>query len=240
MPTPTRTSLALVVLLTAACGDNQATPAPSSTLAPNAAATSTAPGAGATGNSPMSQRRGELINPDDSTMVFLYYDLARLSPPIDSWVEEDRRVRSAPGPDKAAKRTAVRTELEAGAAGVRDAGTIRLTMNAKLSDYDPTYEEFTVRALSPSSTVTYSALGQEISMRFANGNDAQVWRVPKAASQLIRDRIGYSGASLDALLQIAAVQPAPAGGTIVVNVVEYELRENRGGATLGRVRIGGK
>lgn len=189
------------------------------------------------GKSSPSRRGGELINPDDSTVVLLYYDLAGIAPPIDSWVEEDTRVRFAPAPDKAPKRAAVRAELESAAAGVRDVGVIRLTMNANLSDYDPTYEEFTVRALSPGSTVTYRALNQNISMRFANGNDAQVWRVPKAESQATRDRIGYSGVTVDVVLKVLSTQPGPGGGTIVTNVVEYELRDTRSGTAIGRVRV---
>ena len=48
-------------------------------------------------------------------MVFLYYELAHLPLPIDTWVEEDSRVRYAPAPDEAAKRIAVRAELESAA-----------------------------------------------------------------------------------------------------------------------------
>ena len=45
-------------------------------------------------------RTGELINPENSTMVFLYYDLAGLTPPIDNWVEQDNRVQFAQPLDK--------------------------------------------------------------------------------------------------------------------------------------------
>lgn len=223
----------------AGCGNDE-TPsstatAPSSALS-TAAASVASHSAAAAQN--FAQRSGELLNPDDSTVVMLYYDLTGISPPIDSWVEEDTRVRFARAPDKAAKRAAVRAELEAAASGVRDVGMIRLRMSSDLSEYDPAYQEFTVRALSPASVVTFKALGQNVSLRFANGNDAQVWRVPSAESQAIRDRIGYGGASLDALLKIMSVQPAPAGGTIVTNVVEYELRENRSGVAIARVRVG--
>lgn len=239
IPIKTFLGAALCAALIAGCGNDAASS--SSEARPTSALSSTAASitAGAAAETqPLAQRSGELLNPDDSAVVMLYYDLTGIAPPLDSWVEEDTRVRFAPAPDKAAKRAAVRAELEAAATGVRDVGTIRLTMNSNLSEYDPAYEEFTVRALSPSSLVTFKALGQNISLRFANGNDAQVWRVPAAQSQAIRDRLGYSGASLDALLKIVSVQPAPAGGTIVTNVMEYELRENRGGVAIARVRVG--
>lgn len=225
------------------CGSDDAS-STDSTASPSSAL-STAAASIASSSSPVSRpvsqgfahRTGELLNPDDSAVVMLYFDLTGISPPIATWVEEDSRVKFAAAPDKATKRVAVRAELEAAASGVRDIGLIRLTMNADLSEYDPSYEEFTVRALAPSSVVTFKAFGQKVSLRFANGNDAQVWRVPRAESQAIRDRMVYNNASLDALLKIVSVQPGPAGGTIVTHVMEYELRDNRSGTAIARVRI---
>jgi hypothetical protein len=180
----------------------------------------------------------ELVNPDASTMVFLYYELAHLPLPIDTWVEEDSRVRYAPAPDKAARRTAVRAELESAAASVRGVGAIRLTMHANLSDYDPSYGEFTVRALSPSSVVNFDALGQKVAVSFTNGRTAQIWRVPPAQAQSIRDKISYaSNVEIDALLRIADVLPGPGGGTLATEVVEYELRETQRGVALARVQF---
>ena len=180
----------------------------------------------------------ELVNPDASTMVFLYYELAHLPLPIDTWVEEDSRVRYAPAPDKAAKRVAVRAELESAAASVRGVGAIRLTMHANLSDYDPSYGEFTVRALSPSSVVNFDALGQKVAVSFTNGRTAQIWRVPPAEAQSIRDKISYaSNVEMDALLRIADVLPGPGGGTLATEVIEYELRETQRGVALARVKL---
>lgn len=223
--------------IVAGCDDGTA---PSSTQAATAAAAEHASSskrrpAAATGA--FADRTGELVSPDDATMVFLYYDLAGMAPPLDAWIEDDQRVRFAAAPDKAAQRAAARAEFESAAAGVRDVGLLRLTLNANLSDYDPAYGEFTVRALAPSSTIEFKALQQRISLRFANGATAQTWQVPPDQAQVIRDKIGYGGASLDALLRITGVRPAPGGGAIVTEILEYELREDRGGTTLGRVRL---
>lgn len=234
----------VAMLLVAACtktnqSDAHAATGAQENGASNAAGPAPAPTAGLTG---LAGRTGELANPDATTMVFLYYELARMPPPIDNWVEDDRRVRSAPAPDKAAQRTAVRTELEFGADAVRGVGFIRLPLHANLSDYDPTYGEFTVRALAPSSVVSFDALGQKLSLKFGNGRNAQIWRVAQADAQAIRDKIGYGygSVSLDALLRITAVQPGPGGGTITADVVEYELREDRSGVTLARVQVAQK
>lgn len=171
-------------------------------------------------------------------MVFLYYELAHLPLPIDTWVEEDSRVRYAPPSDKAAKRAAVRAELQSAAASVRGVGALRLTMHANLSDYDPSYGEFTVRALSPSSVVNFDALGQKVAVSFTNGRTAQIWRVPPAEAQGIRDKISYaSNVEMDALLRIANVLPGPGGGTLATEVVEYELRETQRGVALARVQL---
>lgn len=248
----------LTVLLLAACGgaDNTATtggtgPAegslprsvPPPDAAPPASAPDSAPAAAATAPAGpatgLGGRTGELVNPDNNAMVFLYYDLAGIPPPIDRWVEDDSRVKYGPAIDKASQRVAVRAELEAGIAAVKGAGVIRLSLsNANLSDYDPTYGEFTVRALSPSSVVPFDALGQKVSLRFGNGKYAQIWRVPAAEAQGIRDKLSMAGnVELDVLLAITSVVPGPSGGTITANVVEYELREARGGTTLARVQM---
>jgi hypothetical protein len=239
----THVSVVATVLL-AACGGGQSPNSPSTQADGSASvlgvanADSTAPAAAAP-SGPFASRKGELLNPDDSTVVFLYYDLSGMKPPIADWVEQDSRVQFAPALDKPARRTAVKSELESAAAAVRGTGTLRLSMNANLSEYDPTYSEFQVRALAPSSVVTYSALGQKVAVSFRNGRTAQIWRVPAAQAQTIRDRIGgiSNNISLDVLLRIADIQPGPGGGTIATDVLEYEMRESRGGMTIGRVQI---
>jgi hypothetical protein len=242
-----------ILLLLAACSgkDDQAGaggPGPAEGSLPVAAP---APGAAPQGTAPatvpkptgpvtgLNGRTGELVNPDNNAMVFLYYDLTGIAPPIDRWVEEDSRVKYIPALDKPAARAAVRGELEAGVAAVKGAGVIRLSLNsANLSDYDPTYGEFTVRALSPSSVIPFDALGQKVSIRFGNGKYAQIWRVAPAEAQVIRDRLAnYNGVDLDVLVVIRSVVPGPAGGTITADVVEYEMRETRGGTTLARVQM---
>ncbi|MCW5892064.1 MAG: hypothetical protein KIT14_16185 [bacterium] len=81
-------------------------------------------------------------------MVLLQYDLAGIPVPFERLVEEDARVRNA-GPSDKARRSEVRAALEAGAAVVQGVGRLRLSIrNADLSEYDPTYEEFVVGALS--------------------------------------------------------------------------------------------
>lgn len=250
-----------LTLLVAACGSTDQpapaagtepatgvpAPAPAAGSAPDAAtlsAPAAAPSSSVTGpvTTPatgLDGRTGELVNPDNNAMVFLYYDLAGITPPIDRWVEDDSRVKFVPAIDKPAQRIAVRSELEAGLAAVKGAGVIRLSLNsANLSDYDPTYGEFTVRALSPSSVVSFDALGQKVALRFGNGKTAQIWRVPAADAQAIRDKIPLgTNVELDVLLTIKSVVPGPAGGTITADVVEYELRETRGGTTLARIQM---
>ena len=241
--------LATVSLLAACSGDTQA-PAPSgagpvtSTAAADAARAPTAAGAGPAAAAPTDDKRlagrsGELVNPDHSTVVFLYLDLAGIAPPIDDWVEKDSRVLYGPAPDKAAQRVVVRAELESGRAAVRHVGAIRLSLNgAQLSEYDPSYGEFTVGALAPSSMVSFDALGQKVALKFGNARTAQTWRVPPAEAQAIRDKIGHGGnVGLDVLLKISGVQPGPGGGTIVADVQEYELRLTRSRNMIGRVQV---
>ncbi|WP_079417160.1 hypothetical protein [Thiomonas intermedia] len=185
---------------------------------------------------PLAGRTRTLTNPDKMTMVYLYNTLAGIPPPIDQWVEDDRRVSEARPADKAAQRLAVRAEIAAGLAAVRDIGRIRFTLgSANLSDYDPTYKEFTVGALSPSSQVTFQARRQTVNLQFTNGEAAQHWSVPPDAAQAIRDRVN-GGATLEVLVRITGVQPGADGGAVLSAVEHYELRA-RDGTTLARVDV---
>lgn len=182
-------------------------------------------------------RDAELSNPDEATMVLLYFDLAGIPPPVEQWLDDDMRVRLAPASDKPAARELVRREIEAGIAGVHRVGALRLSLQANLSEYDSTYGEFTVRALAPSSVVEFEHFGHKVNLKFGNARSAQVWRVPADQAQAVRDRLGLANdASIDALLRIGDVHAAPDAGTITADVIEYELRENRGGTLLGRVQ----
>src|SRR5690606_1888061 len=163
-----------------------------------------------------------------------------MTPPVDTWVEQDGRVMYAQGPDKAAMRSSVRLELEAGVAAVQGVGRLRLSLqNANVSRYDPAYGEFTIGAFAPSSVISYSAFRQNVELRFGNGRTAQIWRVPADEAQAISDRMGaYGNARVDVLLEITGAQPAMGGGALVADILEFELRENRDGTPIARVRVG--
>ena len=234
-------------LLLTACGGSEA-PASQGAASVGTAASvqsgenpdSRAGGSGSGGaDTALAKRQRELVNPDDATMVFLYYDVAGITPPLESWVELDRRLSIAAAADKAALRTVIRQELEVGAASVKGAGLIRLSLSsAKLSAYDPAYSEFTIRALAPSSVISYSDFRQKVELRFGNGREAQTWKVEKEDAQLINDRLGrYTAhAKLEVLLRLTGVQPGMGGGTLIVDVLEYELG-HEDGTTLARVRV---
>jgi hypothetical protein len=232
--------LALAALLLGGCGKSPAAPT-AATAATGEPATATpaqpvraaASGADAGG---LAGRSGTLNDPDNATMVFLYYDLAGIAPPVDQWVEDDQRVRYAPGADKAAHRTAVRAEFEAGLAAVRGVGVLQLTLRAGLSSYDPTYGEFTVGALSPGAVYTFKAQGQTVNLKFDNALTAQSWSVPKDQAQAIVDRIGNDSLLLDATLHIRKVLPGPGGGTVVAHVDSWSLRDSRSGSIVARVK----
>lgn len=231
--------LGLGLLLLVGCGKSPPTAATATpTVAPSAAAPTPAtglpPAAPATG---LAGRTGELTNPDNPTMLYLYYDLAGITPPIDQWVEQDAHVRFAAGADKAAQRVAVKAAFQAGMAAVHGVGVIHLTSNASLSPYDPTYSEFTVGALSPGSVYTFKAQGQTVSLKFDNGLAAQSWSVPKDQAQAIVDKIGSNALTLDATVQIDKVLPQPDGGAIVARVVSWSLRNPGDGSTIARVQV---
>ena len=218
-----------------AAGESMA-PAPTSNPQPPAA-TATTPGTttGPPASGRFAARTREVVNPDENTMVFLYFDLAGLKAPVEEWVEKDSRVQFAAPIDKAARRTAVRAELEAGLAAVRDIGRLRVSFgNAQLSDYDPANGEFTIGALSPASELNFSALGQKVVTRFTNGETTQLWRVPAAEAQAVRDRTRNRNVALDTVLRIMDVQPGPGGGAIITRIDGYTLR-TADGTTLARL-----
>lgn len=218
-------SMFAAALIVAGCGESR----PAATAEPSVQLPAAAPG--------LAGRNVELVNPDEATMVLLYFDLTGIPPPVEQWLDDDMRVRLAPAGEKPAARELVRREIEAGIAGVRKVGALRLSLQANLSEYDGTYGEFTVRALAPSSVIEFKHFGHKVAVKFGNARTAQVWHVPADQAQAVRDRLGFGNdASVDALVRIGDVHAAPDGGTITTHVVEYELRENRGGTLLGRVQ----
>jgi len=211
---------------------DSAPPAPSGAL-PADAAPPAAPIPAA-----IAQRTGELTAPDDFAMLMLYYSLSGLQPPVDKWVEDDMSVRTAAPADKAAARDAVRARIAAGLQSVKDVGRLRLTVNASLSDYDPSYSEYTVRAFAPSSSLTFNRAGEHVQVKFDNAQAAQRWSIPKEDAQSIKDRIQYnSSVVVEALLQIAGAAPESDGGTIRTRVISYELKNNGSGTTIARVTV---
>lgn len=247
---PAAGSMALLgFLLMAGCGNDS--PNAASTNTP-IAASPTADGTPTATTSPSSAipasaaadgfaaRTGVLTNPGNTQMVFLYYDLAGIPPPLDQWIEQDNRVSQAPGAKKAEQRAQVKAELQAGLAAVKDIGVLHLSTYANLSQYDPTYGEFTVGALSPASQYGFQALDRQVTVKLDNGLDAQTWSVPKAQSQAIVDKIGTDNLMLDVDLKITKVLPAPDGGTLVTHVVSWNLHDPSNGTTLARVNVSAK
>ncbi|MBX3484282.1 hypothetical protein [Phenylobacterium sp.] len=235
---------ALIALLPlAACGrgdrpSTAAGPPAGVSVAAAPAGTATAPAAAPPVRADLAKRTGELVNPSELQMVMLYHSLSGVPAPLDKWTEDDGRVRYAQPQDRAARRAEVRAELEAAARSVANVGRLRLSTNLDGLPYDPTYGEFRVAAFAPSSSYGFKALGEEVKVGFANGQVAQIWRVPKADAQAVMDRAGpYPNLVADALLQIVDVQPEQAGGAISANVVEYELQTRDGKTTVGRVRV---
>lgn len=247
-----RAALGLAALVAlAGCGkDSPETASPAGTTAPGISspggtpaagtpAAAAAPTASAESVSPFAARTGELANPEDLAMVMLYHDLAGIPAPIARWVEADNRLQFAPGPQKAALREQITAEFAAARDAVRNVGVLRVTLaDAQLSDYDPGYGEYTIRAISPSSTIQYKTLGTEVTLKFDNARTAQLWRVPPDDAQRIADTLGnYGRAALDLTLAVTGVVPGTAGGTLTTRIVEYELRAQRGGQTLARTSL---
>lgn len=145
----------------------------------------------------------------------------------------------ATAPDKASVRATIRAELLSAAEAVREVGSIRLSIHdAGLSAYDPTYGEFTIRALSPSSTFPFEAFTQKITVKLDNGSTAQMWKATPEEARVVRDKLGnYGGATLDVELVVTGAVPGPRGGTLTARAVGYELRAKGSGATLVRARL---
>ncbi|MDZ4373312.1 MAG: hypothetical protein U1C74_18070, partial [Phenylobacterium sp.] len=186
----------------------------------------------------LAERPGELVNPSETQMILLYHALTGIPAPLEKWTEDDGRVKYAAPQERAARRAEVRAEFDAAARSVAEVGRLRMTLNVNGLPYDPTYEEFRVGAFAPSAVYGYRALGETVSVRIGNGQAAQIWRVPRGESQAVLDRAGpYPNLQADAPLRIVDVQPEGAGGVIVADVVDYELRARNGQTLVGRVKL---
>lgn len=233
--------LALTACGNPSAGDNQATASGSPSAATSTDGGEAAPadaGAAATAGASLAGRTRELSNPDDFAMVLLYYSLSGTPAPIDKWVEADMDVRIAKPIDKEVARQAARRKIEAGLAAAKDVGTLRLTMDAGLSEFDPTYNEFTIRTLSPSSSATFRSFDEQVSVKFDNGDKAQRWSVDPKDARSINDRVQYgSSATIEMVLKITGSTPTASGGTITTNVLSYEIKSRRDGTTLVRKTV---
>lgn len=233
-------ALLFLLLTSVGCGNSDAPAAPGDHVQTSDASGSQASSkdiADARGAPGLAGRTEELMQPDHAALVFLYYDLAQIPPPIDAWIERDSRTSIARPADKAAVREQIRAELTAGMRSVQRIGWLRMSFAAQLSDYDPAYQEFTVRAFAPSSVFELRALGEKVRIKFRNAREAQTWQVTADEAQAIRDRLGYFSATADALLKIVDVQPGPDGGVILTDVIEYDVRSTHKGQLIGRVKV---
>lgn len=215
------------LLLLAACGGSgtEAGTASDGAAAPASVADTRTPPPGAA-DAGMAGRTEEFVDPDDQSMVLLYYSLAGLNPPLDSWAADDPHVVGAPVPERPAARDARRAELEAGLKAAGKVGRLRFSVQTAIGYYDPTYGEFTIGALQPSSVIEFRDLGQRVGVRFGNARVAQLWSATAGQAEQIGDRYGRPfNARLDVLARIHSVQPDARGGTIIADVLEYELHE---------------
>lgn len=184
------------------------------------------------------ERNGRYIDPDGASMVLLYYSLAGLEPPLDEWARQDPSVVAASPQDRPAVRDARRAELESGLAAAERVGALQFSVQTAVGYYDPTCGEFTIAALAPSSVIEFRSRGYEVGLRFGNARHAQLWGVPADEAEQIGDRYGRPfDARLDVIVGIRTVQPGTRGGTIVGDVLEYELRENGTGALIAHVDV---
>lgn len=233
------TCLVVLTVLIAGCGQQQNDRRVLIAAASAASETTTAATASTATSQKYTTRTGELVNPEGDQVVLLYFDLAGIAPPMDKWIELDPRVRFAQPFEKEPLRKEVRAQFDAGIASVGDVGRLRLTLNATLGNYDPSYGEYLIRDIGPGSMITFEGLGEKVSVKFSNGQVAQVWKVTPEDAKLVQDKVGpYGGVTLDLLLQITGVQPGTANAAITADIVELEMRTNPGGLSVARLKPG--
>ncbi|HBS36070.1 MAG TPA: hypothetical protein DEA50_13490 [Parvularcula sp.] len=183
-------------------------------------------------------REGILTNPSGDDMIALVYSVSGAPAPIEKWVNE--KVRYTAPLDRPRQREESTAAFNALMQSVADAGFLQLEINADLSEYDPTYNEFLIGDLGAASYLTFQSetTFEKTSVKFRNGAKAQVWSVPREEFQSIADKMTIGHAvRLLLTLKIVGATPAANGGTIHTDVVEYEIFDQVNSARLGRVRV---
>ncbi len=183
-------------------------------------------------------RGGVLTNPSGDDLIALVYSVSGAPAPIEKWVNE--KVRYTAPLDRPRRREESTAAFGALMQSVADAGFLQLEINADLSEYDPTYNEFLIRDLSAASYLTFRSetTNESITVKFRNGGRAQVWSVPREELQSVVDKMTMGHmVRLLLTLKIAGATPAANGGTIHTDIVEYEIFDQMNGARLGRVRV---
>ncbi|HCK83528.1 MAG TPA: hypothetical protein DHW63_03125, partial [Hyphomonadaceae bacterium] len=183
-------------------------------------------------------REGILTNPSGDDMIALVYSVSGAPAPIEKWVNE--KVRYTAPLDRPRQREESTAAFNALMQSVSDAGFLQLEINADLSEYDPTYNEFLISDLGAASYLTFQSetTFEKTSVKFRNGAKAQVWSVPREEFQSVADKMTIGHAvRLLLTLKIVGATPAANGGTIHTDVVEYEIFDQVNSARLGRVRV---
>ncbi|GGY37081.1 hypothetical protein [Parvularcula lutaonensis] len=183
------------------------------------------------------ERTRQIDHPDPDMIGWIALDWLDRSAPLDEWARRDvESGRFGPGRINefnrdeytAQARTALEDQKKAGM-GV---GRLRLSVNARLSDYDPTYEEFYLGALSPGSHLTYrpfgayfpNTLSAGVRVEFANAREASVLSVTPAEAEAMIERLdNFRNVTLDLDLSILDVTPASQSAVIRTRIDRYTI-----------------
>lgn len=189
----------------------------------------------------------ELAHPEDLQMVLLGYRLEGRQPPIEEWAAAQHRVTSANEFERAGVLAEERERLQAVYDGTEGVGLLRLSVDARISEYDGSRGGYYLDAFTPGSVFHFSARPapnpfreEKIGLRIDNPGELNFWMLePAAAQDVLARNNGQRHVTLDSRFRITDISRRSDGPVLSATLLGYTIVSSRyrEPAVLGELRF---
>ena len=188
---------------------------------------------------PVSARTKVVADPSELDVLMVFYDWLGQEPPVSKWAEQEWKVRSSDEFRKAGNQAEVENNLRSMFSSLKDTGTVKVNINAQLSEYDPKYGEYYIDAFAPGHSLQFGKYNEQVQIQVLNASDAYAWKLAAADAQRVLERNRMRMVTIGAELKIrGARRSGDDGGILSVDVVRYSVNAGLNGVgALGSVDV---
>lgn len=202
-----------------------------------AAATSTANAAPAT-NAPLRPAGATSVGPDAQSVALILFSITGQMPPLKEWADADaaRTTSDEFARDKKAADLLAAYQAKSKAAAL--VGHITIPVDANVSEYDPANGEFYVDAFGAGKYIQYFYAQGTYKIDFANGDQAEHWKVsPDQAADILKRNHNSHSVQLEVSADVIGADADSNGGTIHTVITRFKILGVGGEAKLGDVTV---